>query len=338
MRETHAAKRARQAFLTIEQAKANHFKIDWKQEDLIAPNEIGVKAYDDHLLEDLIPFIDWTPFFQTWELAGRYPLILEDNVVGEEATKLFKDAQDMLNKIVSEKWLSAKAVAGVWPADATGDDITVYTDESRSEQLTKFHSLRQQAKKAGGIPNIGLSDFIAPKETGLKDHIGAFVVTAGIGIDEHVKRFEADHDDYSSIMLKALADRLAEAFAEQLHHLVRTKQWGYAAAEGLSNDELIKEKYQGIRPAPGYPACPDHTEKPEIFRILNANELAGVTLTESLAMMPASSVSGLYFAHPKAKYFGLGKIGKDQVEDYASRKGMEKSIAERWLGPNLNYD
>lgn len=338
MRETHAAKRGRQEFLTIEQAKTNHFKIDWKQEDLIAPNEIGVKVYDDHLLEDLIPFIDWTPFFQTWELAGRYPVILEDNVVGEEATKLFKDAQDMLNKIVSEKWLSAQAVAGVWPADATGDDITVYTDESRSEQLTKFHSLRQQAKKAGGIPNIGLSDFIAPKETGLKDHIGAFVVTAGIGIDEHVKRFEADHDDYSSIMLKALADRLAEAFAEQLHHLVRTKQWGYAAAEGLSNDELIKEKYQGIRPAPGYPACPDHTEKPEIFRILNANELAGVTLTESLAMMPASSVSGLYFAHPKAKYFGLGKIGKDQVEDYASRKGMEKSVAERWLGPNLNYN
>lgn len=337
MRETHAAKRGRQEFLTIDQAKANHFKIDWKQEDLPAPNEIGVKVYDDHPLEDLIPFIDWTPFFQTWELAGRYPVILEDEVVGTEATKLFKDAQEMLNKIVSEKWLTAKAVAGIWPADATGDDITVYTDESRSKQLTKFHSLRQQAKKADGVPNIGLSDFIAPKETGLKDHIGAFVVTAGIGIDEHIKRFEADHDDYSSIMLKALADRLAEAFAERLHHLVRTQQWGYASAEGLSNEELIKEKYQGIRPAPGYPACPDHTEKPEIFRILNANELTGVTLTESLAMMPTASVSGLYFAHPQAKYFGLGKIGKDQVEDYSSRKEMELSKAERWLGPNLNY-
>ena len=337
MRETHAAKRGRQEFLSIDQAKANHFKIDWKQEDLTAPNEIGVKVYDDHPLEDLIPFIDWTPFFQTWELAGRYPVILEDEVVGEEATKLFKDAQEMLGKIVSEKWLSAKAVAGVWPADTSGDDITVYTDESRSESLTKFHSLRQQSKKADGVPNIGLSDFIAPKESGLKDHIGAFVVTAGIGIDEHVKRFEADHDDYSSIMLKALADRLAEAFAERLHHLVRTQQWGYAEAEGLSNDELIKEKYRGIRPAPGYPACPDHTEKLEIFRILNANELAGVSLTESLAMMPTASVSGLYFAHPQAKYFGLGKIGKDQVEDYAGRKEMEVSKAERWLGPNLNY-
>lgn len=337
MRETHATKRGRQEFLTIDQAKANHFKIDWKQEDLPAPNEIGVKVYDDHPLEDLIPFIDWTPFFQTWELAGRYPVILEDEVVGAEATKLFKDAQEMLDKIVSEKWLTAKAVAGIWPADTTGDDITVYTDESRSEQLSRFHSLRQQAKKANGVPNIGLSDFIAPQETGLKDHIGAFVVTAGIGIDEHIKRFEADHDDYSSIMLKALADRLAEAFAERLHHLVRTQQWGYAEAEGLSSDELIKEKYRGIRPAPGYPACPDHTEKPEIFRILNANELTGVTLTESLAMMPTASVSGLYFAHPQAKYFGLGKIGKDQVEDYAARKEMELSKAERWLGPNLNY-
>lgn len=337
MRETHAAKRGRQEFLTIDKAKANHFKIDWKQEDLPAPNEIGVKVYDDHPLEDLLPFIDWTPFFQTWELAGRFPVILEDEVVGAEATKLFKDAQEMLDKIVSEKWLTAKAVAGIWPADTTGDDITVYTDESRSEQLTKFHSLRQQAKKADGVPNIGLSDFIAPKETGLIDHIGAFVVTTGIGIDEHIKRFEADHDDYSSIMLKALADRLAEAFAERLHHLVRTQQWGYASAEGLSNEELIKEKYRGIRPAPGYPACPDHTEKPEIFRILNANELTGITLTESLAMMPTASVSGLYFAHPQAKYFGLGKIGKDQVEDYASRKEMELSKAERWLGPNLNY-
>ena len=337
MRETHAAKRGRQEFLGTEDAKANHFKIDWKQEDLSAPNELGLKVYDDHPLEDLIPFIDWTPFFQTWELAGRYPVILEDEVVGAEATKLFNDAQQMLNKIVSEKWLTAKAVAGIWPADTSGDDITVYSDESRSEVLTTLHSLRQQAKKADGVPNIGLSDFIAPKETGLKDHIGAFAVTAGIGIDKHIKRFEADHDDYSSIMLKALADRLAEAFAERLHHLVRTQQWGYAEAEGFSNEELIREKYRGIRPAPGYPACPDHTEKPEIFRILNANDLAGVSLTESLAMMPAASVSGLYFAHPQAKYFGLGKIGKDQVEDYASRKGMEVSEVERWLGPNLNY-
>lgn len=337
MRENHAAKRSRQQFLSLEQAQANHFKIDWKQEDLVAPKNIGTRTYSDFPLEDLVEFIDWTPFFQTWELAGRYPKILEDEVVGEEATKLFADAQAMLKKIIDEKWLTAKAVAGVWPAESVGDDITVYTDDSRTEKLTTFHTLRQQLKKAGGVPNIALSDFIAPKETGLKDHIGAFVVTTGIGIEAKIEEFEADHDDYSSILLKALADRLAEAFTEKLHHIVRTDQWGYASAETLSNDELIKEKYQGIRPAPGYPACPDHTEKPEIFRILNATELTEVSLTESLAMLPTASVSGFYFAHPKAKYFGLGKISKDQVEDYATRKEMELKEVERWLGPNLNY-
>jgi len=338
MRENHAAKRSRQQFLTLKQAQTNHFKIDWKQEDLVAPKNIGTKTYSDFPLEELVDFIDWTPFFQTWELAGRYPKILEDEVVGEAATKLFADAQAMLKKIIFEKWLTAKAVAGVWPAESVGDDITVYSDDSRTEKLTTFHSLRQQLKKASGVPNIALSDFIAPKNTGLKDHIGAFVVTAGIGIDKKVKEFEADHDDYSSIMLKALADRLAEAFTEKLHHIVRTDQWGYASSETLSNEELIREKYEGIRPAPGYPACPDHTEKPEIFRILNATELTGVSLTESLAMLPTASVSGWYFAHPKAKYFGLGKISKDQVEDYAARKEMEIKKAERWLGPNLNYD
>jgi 5-methyltetrahydrofolate--homocysteine methyltransferase len=338
MREMHARKRADKEVVTLQEARANKFNIDWKAEDLAKPKKLGITEFKDFPLGDLVDYIDWTPFFQTWELAGRYPKILEDEVVGKEATKLFKDAQAMLQKIISEKWLQASGVVGLWPANAIGDDVELYTDESRGNVLSTVHSLRQQSKKAEGIANLALADFVAPKETGLPDFMGGFAVTAGLGIETKLAEFAADHDDYSSIMLKALADRLAEAFAEKLHEIVRKDLWGYDTSENLSNEDLIREKYRGIRPAPGYPACPDHTEKPELFRLLNATSITGMTLTDSLAMMPAASVSGWYFAHPQSKYFGLGKIEKDQVLDYAQRKGMEVREVERWLSSNLNYD
>lgn len=337
LREMHAKKRGLKQFISLEEARANKFKVDWKAEDITKPKKLGLTEFKDFPLSELIDYIDWTPFFQTWELAGRYPKILEDEVVGEAATKVFADAQAMLTKIVNEKWLTASGVVGIWPANAVGDDVELYRDDTRSEKLSVAHTLRQQTKKAGGVPHIALADFVAPKESGLEDYLGGFAVTAGLGIEKKLAEFEADHDDYNSIMLKALADRLAEAFAEKLHEIVRTKTWGYET-DKLSNEELIKEKYRGIRPAPGYPACPDHTEKPELFKLLNANSITGMTLTDSLAMMPAASVSGFYFAHPQSKYFGLGKISKDQVEDYATRKGMEVKQVERWLSPNLNYD
>ena len=300
---------------------------------------MGLTQFENFPLTDLVEYIDWTPFFQTWELAGRYPRILTDEVVGDAATKLFADAQEMLKKIISEKWLTANGVVGIWPANAIGDDdVELYTDESRKEVLSTVHSLRQQSKKASSVANLALADFVAPKETGLSDYMGGFAVTAGLGIEKKIAEFEADHDDYNSIMLKALADRFAEAFAEKLHEVVRKETWGYEPNEKLSSEELVREKYRGIRPAPGYPACPDHTEKPELFKLLNATSLTGMTLTDSLAMMPAASVSGFYFAHPQSKYFGLGKIEKDQVEDYAKRKAMELKQVERWLSPNLNYD
>ena len=282
-------------------------------------------------MEELVPYIDWSPFFQTWELYGRYPNILNDEVVGEEATKLFADTQKMLQTMITEKWVSANAVVGIFPANSIGDDIEIYTDETRSEVALIQHSLRQQTKKAEGQPNIALSDFVAPKESGIKDYVGAFVVTTGTGLDEHVARFEADHDDYNSILVKALADRLAEAFAECMHAKVRKEIWGYSKDENLSNDDLIKESYRGIRPAPGYPACPDHTEKIGLFELLDATAITGVSLTDSLAMLPASSVSGWYFGHPEAKYFGLGKITEEQVEDIANRKKIEGQRMERWL-------
>jgi 5-methyltetrahydrofolate--homocysteine methyltransferase len=338
MREMHARKRADKEVVTLQEARANRFKIDWKAEDLAQPKKPGITQFKDFPLSELVDYIDWTPFFQTWELAGRYPKILEDEVVGEAATKVFADAQSMLKRIVNEKWLTASGVVGLWPANAVGDDVELYTDESRSQVLSTVHSLRQQSKKASNVPNIALADFVAPKETGLQDFMGGFAVTAGLGIETKLAEFAADHDDYSSIMLKALADRLAEAFAEKLHAIVRKETWGYEPHESLTNEDLIREKYRGIRPAPGYPACPDHTEKPELFKLLNANSITGMTLTDSLAMMPAASVSGWYFAHPQSKYFGLGKIEKDQVEDYASRKGMSLKDVERWLSPNLNYD
>lgn len=337
LRSHHEKNRGRKTLLSLKEARLNAFPISWKKEDVYQPKKLGITTYENYDLQELVDYIDWTPFFQTWELAGRFPNILSDEVVGESATKLYEDAQKMLHTIVNEKWLQAKAVVGLFPANGNGDDIEIYTDESRSEISIVQHTMRQQLKKAKEARNLALSDFIAPKTTGIQDYIGAFVVTSGIGIDEHVERFEKDHDDYNSIMLKALADRLAEAFAERMHEHVRKELWGYASDERFDNESLIKEKYQGIRPAPGYPACPDHTEKPDLFKILNAQEHTGVKLTESMAMTPAASVSGWYFSHPESKYFGVGKIGKDQVEDLAKRKGMSFEDMEKWLGPNLGY-
>jgi 5-methyltetrahydrofolate--homocysteine methyltransferase len=334
MREHHANNRASKTYLSLEEARANREVLEFEGK-IVPPKQTGIVHFNDFSLEELTQYIDWTPFFQTWELAGRFPNILEDEVVGEAAQKVYADAQAMLRKIVDEKWLTAKAAVGIWPANSVDDDIEIYTDESRSTVLYTQRTLRQQLKKATGAYNHALADFIAPKSSGVKDYIGGFVVTAGLGIDEHIARFEADHDDYNSIMLKALADRLAEAFAECLHEKVRKEIWGYAYGEQLSNEELIKEKYKGIRPAPGYPACPDHTEKIGLFDILSATELTEVSLTESLAMLPTASVSGWYFAHPDAKYFGVGKITMEQVESIAQRKGEQVAVMERWLGANL---
>ncbi|MDB2697737.1 cobalamin-dependent protein, partial [Crocinitomicaceae bacterium] len=338
LREHHVKSRANKTYLPLDEARRNKFKIEWKQEDIVTPQKLGITEFVNYNLAELVDYIDWTPFFQTWELAGRFPNILTDEVVGEAATKLYEDAKRMLDQIINEKWLEARAVIGLFPASSVNDDdIEIYTDDTRVEVLTVQRTIRQQLKKSDAADNIALSDFIAPKESGIQDYIGGFVVTTGLGIDEQIARFEADHDDYNSIMLKAIADRFAEAFAERMHERVRKEFWGYAANEKLDNDSLIKEKYQGIRPAPGYPACPDHTEKPDLFRILNATELTGVSLTESMAMTPTAAVSGWYFAHPQSKYFGVGKITKDQVESLAERKGFTVEEMERWLGPNLEY-
>ena len=288
-------------------------------------------------LEELVRYIDWSPFFHTWELRGRYPAIFDHEKYGEQARKLFADAQELLEKIVREKLLSPRAVYGFFPANAVGDDVELYTDASRTQVLTTFHFLRQQMAKKEGEPNQSLSDFIAPKESGLADHLGGFAVTSGHGLRELVEKFKVDHDDYNAIMAEALADRLAEAFAECLHRRVRI-EWGFGADENLSTEDLIAEKYRGIRPAAGYPACPDHTEKGILWQLLDVERHSGIQLTESFAMWPGSSVSGLYFAHPQARYFGVGKIDRDQVLDYHLRKEMALQEVERWLGPNLNYD
>ena len=318
-------------FLTIEQARQNKFKIDWNTFEPIQPNFIGTKIVEVELSE-LVDFIDWTPFFQSWELFGKYPAILTDEIVGEQATDLFKDAQIMLAKIVDEKWFTAKGILGIYPANTVNDDdVEVVT----SSGVEKFLTLRQQSQKTVGAPNIALADFIAPKETNKQDYIGCFCVTTGFGVDEKAAEFESQLDDYNSILTKALGDRLAEAFAEYLHLKVRKEIWGYASDENLTNNELIKENYKGIRPAPGYPACPDHLEKPTIWNILNVEENIGVKLTESMAMWPASSVSGYYFANSESKYFGLGKIKNDQVENYAKRRGISTDIATKWLAPNI---
>ncbi|MBT7581415.1 MAG: methionine synthase, partial [Kordiimonadaceae bacterium] len=324
--------------ITVAEARKNHFKIDWNDYAPEKPSFTGLKTFDDYDLGDLVKTIDWTPFFRTWELTGTYPKILTDKVVGNSASDLFKDAEAMLQKIVDEKWLKAKAVIGFWNASSIGDDVELYTDENRGEPVNTVHFLRQQMNKRSGKANMCLADFVAPKESGISDYMGGFAVTAGIGIEEKLELFKGSHDDYNDILLKALADRLAEAFAEHMHERVRKEFWGYAANEALDNEALIKEKFRGIRPAPGYPACPDHTEKNGLFALLNARQNAGIELTDSMAMLPASSVSGYYFAHPESQFFGLGKISKDQVEDYARRKDMELRLVERWLSPNLAYD
>ncbi len=331
LREGYLNRAREKNFLTIEQARQNKFKIDWNTFEPIQPNFIGTKIVEVELSE-LVDFIDWTPFFQSWELFGKYPAILTDEVVGEQATDLFKDAQVMLAKIVSEKWFQAKGILGIYPANTVNDDdIEVQLPTSSFQFLT----LRQQSQKTVGTPNIALSDFIAPKEANKQDYMGCFCVTTGFGVDEKAAEFESQLDDYNSILTKALGDRLAEAFAEYLHLKVRKEIWGYASDENLTNNELIKENYKGIRPAPGYPACPDHLEKPTIWNILNVEENIGVKLTESMAMWPASSVSGYYFANSESKYFGLGKIKNDQVEDYAKRRGISTEIATKWLAPNI---
>jgi 5-methyltetrahydrofolate--homocysteine methyltransferase len=302
-----------------------------------APSFLGTKIFDDYPLEDLVERIDWTPFFQAWELRGVYPKILEDPVVGEQASSLYKEARELLDTLVKGKRLKARGVIGFFPAAAVGDDIRVFTDATRSNERTMLHCLRQQADKTDSRPNFCLADFVAPVDANVADHVGAFIVTAGDGLDVIVDEFEKAHDDYRAIMAKALADRLAEAFAERMHERVRREFWGYATDEHLSNEEIIKEGYRGIRPAPGYPACPDHTEKRTLFDILDGENATGVTLTESFAMWPASSVSGWYFSHPQSHYFGVGKIARDQVEDYAKRKKMKVADVERWLSPNLGY-
>jgi len=333
VRQRHARKQDRTRLLTIEEARRNRFRDDWTTYQPPVPRQPGVHVLEDYPLEILIDYIDWTPFFQAWELAGSYPKILDDEVVGQEARRLLADARQMLEKIIKEKWLGARAVFGLFRANGRGDDIVVLDDGKE----TLLHHLRQQHQKPKGQPNYCLADFVVPEDSGVEDWIGAFAVNVGIGIDRHLQRFERDHDDYHAILLKALADRLAEAFAEHLHQRVRREFWGYAAEENLSNQDLIAEKYRGIRPAPGYPACPDHTEKRTLFDLIRAEANAGLKLTESYAMVPTAAVSGWYFSHPQATYFNVGKIGRDQVEDYARRKGWNLEQAEKWLAPNLAY-
>jgi 5-methyltetrahydrofolate--homocysteine methyltransferase len=357
LREEHAGRSAKRALLPLPEARRRRLAIDWKQTEIARPSFTGTRALNPYPLVEIVPYIDWTPFFQTWELRGRYPEILDDPTVGERARELFEDARCLLARIVDEELLEARAVYGFFPANSVGDDIELYTDESQSRVLTTFHTLRQQMEKGDQRPttndqrpttrssdqvqepraNLALADFIAPKETGVADYLGAFAVTTGHGLDALTTRFRQEHDDYNAIMATALADRLAEAFAELLHKKARA-DWGYGRDENLTHEDLIRERYRGIRPAAGYPACPDHTEKRILFDLLGVEAAAGITLTESFAMLPASSVSGLYFAHPESRYFGVGRIGRDQVEEYAARKGTSVATVERWLRPNLGYD
>jgi 5-methyltetrahydrofolate--homocysteine methyltransferase len=351
-RDNYNKKKVTKVFLPIEEARANKYQINLDNLNPVKPKFFGTKVLNDYPLEELVPYIDWTPFFHTWELRGSYPRIFEDEFVGVEAKKLFDDAQKLLKRIVDEKLLTAKAVFGFWPANTVGDDIVLeveseklkvespqaeQTNNQQSNKTTTIHTLRQQAEKPKGEVYYALSDFIAPKESGIQDYFGAFAVTAGIGTDELVAEFQKSFDDYNSIMTKALADRLAEAFAEKLHEMVRKDYWGYVKDEKLGNEDLIKEKYQGIRPAPGYPACPDHTEKATLWELLKADKEIGLEITESFAMYPTAAVSGFYFANPESRYFGLGKINKDQIEDYAQRKNMDVETTERWMSPNLGY-
>jgi 5-methyltetrahydrofolate--homocysteine methyltransferase len=338
-REQHRNKSAKAPQLSLGQARARKFKIDWARYVPPTPLFLGLKTFDDYPLAELVPYIDWMPFFHAWEFAGKFPDVLTDPVVGEAASNLYADATKMLDQLIRERWLKARAVVGLFPANTVGDDdIEVYADESRTASLLKLHQLRQQKAKSQEQAQLCLSDFIAPASSGRADYIGAFAVTTGFGIDEHVARFEAAHDDYSSIMLKSLADRLAEALAERMHERVRQEIWGYAAQESLDGHALIREEYKGIRPAPGYPACPDHTEKATLWRLLDADRTTGIRLTESYAMFPTAAVSGWYFSHPESHYFGVGQIDREQVASYAGRKGVSLQEMERWLAPNLGYD
>lgn len=337
-REQHAGKKVKTPELSLAQARANRRRIEWAGYSPTAPRKLGVQQFDDYPLSELLGYIDWMPFFNAWEFAGKFPEILSDATVGVAASNLYDDARRMLKQAIAERWLKARAVIGLFPANSVGDDVEIYTDETRTEVAMRLSFLRQQKGKPQGHPHECLADYVAPKSSGVRDYFGAFAVTAGVGIDEHVARFEKGHDDYSSIMLKALADRLAEASAEHFHERVRRELWGYSAQEALTNQQLIQEEYRGIRPAPGYPACPDHTEKAKLWKLLDPERNAGITLTESFAMFPTAAVSGWYIGHPDSRFFAIGKIDRDQVEDYAQRKGMSVAEVERWLGPNLGYD
>jgi 5-methyltetrahydrofolate--homocysteine methyltransferase len=334
-REKFLQRSERKTYLSLTEARSNALTLDWKNYQPLKPKNLGTHTLRDFPLDRLVPYIDWTPLFRSWDLHGKYPEILSDAVVGPQATELFADAQKMLTQLREEKWLEARARFGLFPAHSQGDDIILYDPEQPEKPISKLLTLRQQLQKKAGQPNIALSDFMAPSTVGYQDYCGAFCVTTGFGTQEKAAAFEADNDDYSAIMIKALADRLAEAFAEYLHEAVRQNTWGYASDEGLSNEELIAEQYKGIRPAPGYPACPDHLEKRELWKLLEVEETIGVSLTESLAMWPAASVSGYYFAHPKAQYFGLGKITEEQLEDYSQRRNISIDEARKWLNPNL---
>jgi 5-methyltetrahydrofolate--homocysteine methyltransferase len=363
IRTRHRNRGDAKRLVSLEKARGQKFDGGWDDYTPPAPRSPGLNVFDDYPLVELIEYIDWTPFFSTWELAGKYPAIFDDAIVGAQALELYRDARAMLDRIVAEKWLTAKGVFAIWPANSVGDDVVVSLPPLQGEGRggdgvasgtethplpnpplegegfgTTLHFLRQQTDKPADRPDFCLADFIAPQASGKQDWIGMFAVTAGLGIEPHVARFEAAHDDYNAILLKALADRLAEAFAERLHQRVRTEFWGYAADETLDNEALIAESYRGIRPAPGYPACPEHSEKVTIFRLLDATAHAGMSLTESFAMLPAAAVSGYYFSHPRSQYFVVGRVSKEQVEDYARRKGVSLAQAERWLASNLDYD
>ena len=338
LREHHQANQNRKPLLPLETARARRFTSAWDAVDIVRPARLGVQVFDNIDLARIAERVDWTPFFHAWEMRGVYPAILNDPMKGTEARKLLTDAQAMLADIIATGKLTARAVIGLFPANSVGDDVQLFTDDSRSEVLTTLHMLRNQTDRGASRPNYSLADFVAPAESGVADYMGLFAVTAGIGVDELVAAYEADHDDYQAIMVKALADRLAEALAERMHEDVRKVYWGYAPDEELDNAALVAEKYRGIRPAPGYPACPEHTEKGTLWQVLGPDSAIDLHLTESFAMTPTAAVSGFYFAHPQASYFSVGKIGRDQVVDYAARKGMAVEEAERWLGPSLEYD
>jgi 5-methyltetrahydrofolate--homocysteine methyltransferase len=337
-REQHKGRKVKAPAFSLAEARANRFRCDWAAYRPPVPKMAGVRLFENLSLEELVRYIDWMPFFNAWEFAGKFPDVLTDPVVGEAASNLYADARRMLKQMISERWVQANAVIGFFPANSVDDDIEVYADESRTQVHFRLHHLRQQKPKPAGQPHYALSDFVAPRDSGVKDWIGAFAVTTGIGLDDKVREFEARHDDYSSIMLKALADRLAEALAERMHERARREFWGYAPEERFTNDQLVREEYRGIRPAPGYPACPDHTEKATLWQMLDVDKSAGIRLTESFAMYPTAAVSGWYFSHPEARYFQVGRIDADQVADYAQRKGMALAEAERWLAPLIGYD